>query len=211
MPQVRPEHYRTDEYNSVERFCSYAHQLKLITGLNVKSILEVGPGAFLVSDALKRRGYEVTTCDFDPELGADITADVRSLPFPDGAFDLVMACQVLEHLPFNNFTTSLHELQRVSNKYVIISLPCSGLGWNIITRFPFIQTLFNRRLIEASVWIPLPFRGFSLTQQHYWELDAFRTPKRAVRKHLSTNLKIMSETRPNLAKYQYFFTAEKPA
>jgi SAM-dependent methyltransferase len=209
MPQVRPEHYRTDEYNSVERFCSYAHQLKLIAGVDVQSILEVGPGTFLVSDALKRRGYDVTTCDFDPGLGADVTADVRKLPFGDSSFDLVMACQVLEHIPFEEFTRAIKELSRVTSRFAIISLPMRKVGFAAMIRFPFIETLFRKKHVAVSVSIAARFAGFEASRQHYWEIDAQHTPLKRVRTALYQSLKIVSEGSPPWNGYHYFFVLTK--
>jgi SAM-dependent methyltransferase len=209
MPQVSPEHYRTDEYNSVERFCSYAHQLKLIAGLDVESILEVGPGTFLVSDALKRRGYNVTTCDFDPELGADITADVRRLPLADGSFDLVMACQVLEHIPFQDFETALVELRRVTRKIALISLPCRMLALSVLCRFSAIERLFKRKHVEFSLRIPRSYSGLDTNGEHYWEIDRSTVPLKEVRQLISRHFKIAYEGYPAFNKYHYFFVVSK--
>ena len=209
MPQVRPEHYRTDEYNSVERFCSYAHQLKLIAGLDVQSILEVGPGTFLVSDALKRRGYDVTTCDFDPDLGADVTADVRRLPFEKSAFDLVMACQVLEHIPFEEFDKAVEELRRVASRYVLVSLPHRHTGLTMLLRFPLIETLFKRKFIEFGCRVSAPFGGFEASKQHYWEIESAKTKLSLIRSKLSKGFASFRESRPVLNKYHYFALLEK--
>jgi SAM-dependent methyltransferase len=46
---------------------------------------------------------------FDP--GADVKADLRDLPFDDGAFDLILSSHVLEHLPDD--APALAELARV--------------------------------------------------------------------------------------------------
>lgn len=209
MPQVHPEHYQKDEYNSVERFCSYAHQLKLISGLDVKSILEVGPGTFLVSSVLSRRGYKVTTCDFDPKLGADVTADVRRLPFGNNTFDLVVACQVLEHIPFEDFDKALDEIKRVSSRYVLISLPHRCTGFTILLRFPFIETLFKKKFFEFGFQVSAPFRGFEASKQHYWEIESAKTHLNLIRAKLAKAFSGLRESRPVLNKYHYFALLEK--
>ena len=184
-PQVSPEHYRTDEYNSFERFCSYAHQLKLVSGLDAQSILEVGPGTFVVSDVLMRRGYNVTTCDYDSFLGADVTADVLRLPFGNNTFDLVMACQVLEHIPFERFDEAVNELKRVASRYVLVSLPHRHTGFTMLPRFPFIQTLFKRRFFELGFRVSTRFPGFESSKQHYWEIDSGNSGLDLIRSKLS--------------------------
>jgi len=65
----------------------------------------------------------------DPELAAHwstrgVTAvfgDVDALPFPDDAFDLVLAIEVLEHVPSPD--AALREIARVARADVVLSVP----------------------------------------------------------------------------------------
>jgi SAM-dependent methyltransferase len=50
-----------------------------------------------------------------------VVADARRLPFEDGRFDLVIACEVLEHLPDPEH--ALAECARVSRRHVLASVP----------------------------------------------------------------------------------------
>jgi SAM-dependent methyltransferase len=211
MAQVTPEHYRTELYNSVERFASYAHQLQIVSQLKTDSVLEVGPGTFLVSDALKRRGYKVTTCDFDPDLGADVTADVRKLPFKDRSFDLVIACQVLEHIPFDDFETALKEIRRVAKSGAVISLPCRRFGLSVTLRLSGMSHVLGRKSLDMSLLVPRKFTGFKKSHQHYWEIDLATTPLRRVKRCLSRYFIIISSGSPPINKYHYFFTLENRA
>lgn len=54
---------------------------------------------------------------------ATLTADVIRLPFPDGAFDLVICSEVLEHIP--DHETAMRELVRVlkPGKDLVVSVP----------------------------------------------------------------------------------------
>ncbi len=45
------------------------------------------------------------------------------MPFENASFDLVTCLEVLEHLPFDVYSKALFELERVSKKYIIISVP----------------------------------------------------------------------------------------
>lgn len=49
--------------------------------------------------------------------------DAAKLDFPDDSFDVVVACEVIEHLPFGVFERALAEFVRVSRKYIVISAP----------------------------------------------------------------------------------------
>jgi SAM-dependent methyltransferase len=88
-----------------------------------RRVLDVGCGAGPLLAALRERGAVVTGVDSSTKMlelarqrlgdGADLhPADLRSpLPFPDGAFDDVIACLVLHYL--EDWTAPLTELRRV--------------------------------------------------------------------------------------------------
>jgi len=91
--------------------------------------LEVGAHDGYVSYLCKGQNKEVITtdisrrsCERAHSRGLDVVVcDARFLPFKDSLFDTVLAGELLEHLP--NMGLALSEIQRVSKKRVIISLP----------------------------------------------------------------------------------------
>lgn len=52
-----------------------------------------------------------------------VEADIRNLPFPDSYVDTVMACDVLEHLPWDDVHQALREARRVAKQRVLITIP----------------------------------------------------------------------------------------
>ncbi|MHC4534745.1 MAG: class I SAM-dependent methyltransferase [Planctomycetota bacterium] len=50
-------------------------------------------------------------------------SSIVNLPFEDESFDLVTATEVLEHLSYEDFKRGILELQRVSKKSIVISVP----------------------------------------------------------------------------------------
>ncbi len=64
--------------------------------------------------ALARAARRVPDADLRP-------GDVRALPYPDGAFDLVVCTEVLEHV--EDPETALRELLRVSRGRVLVTVP----------------------------------------------------------------------------------------
>lgn len=208
--QVKKEHYFKKKYDDLDRFISYFYQINLARETEPETILEIGKGNGTVSDYLKKLNYKVTTCDFDENLKPDYVADVRKLPFPDNSFDAVLAYEVLEHLPFEDFEKALGELKRVSKKNVLISLPYRSTGFEWMLKFPLIRTLFKRDFLNLFLRIPLKFGGIEVSGQHYWEIDGGKYPLRKVRKILKENLRITKEFRPPLNHYHYFFALEKP-
>ena len=209
MPQVKKEHYFQKRYDDLERFISYFYQIDLAREDKPETILEIGKGNGTVSDYLKKLDYKVTTCDFDENLKPDYVVDVRKLPFPDNSFDAILAYEVLEHLPFEDFEKALGELGRVSKKIVLISLPYRSTGFEWIFKFPLIKTLFKKDFFDLFLRIPLKFGGIEVSGQHYWEIDGGQYPIRKIRKFLKKNFLILKELRRPLNHYHYFFTLEK--
>ena len=96
---------------------------------DVRSVLDVGCGnGEITNDFCKERKIRVVGCDRSAAALAHVTVEkVRAecdvLPFDDGEFDLVMCSEVLEHLPKATLEKTVKELARVSNRYVLISVP----------------------------------------------------------------------------------------
>jgi SAM-dependent methyltransferase len=211
MTQVNKKHYFRKKYDSLDRFISYFYQVDLALEVfesNTNKILEIGKGNGFFSDYMKKLGVKVTTCDFDNNLQPDIVADIRSLPVSDNSFDLVTAFEILEHIPFEDVPKALSELNRVSKKRVILSLPYRSTGIEWIFKFPGIRTILKIPFLSLFLRIPLKFGGIKVSGQHYWEIDAWRTPLASVRKLLKKQFKILTELSPPLDKYHYFFVLE---
>lgn len=215
-PQVKKEHYLRRKYDTLERFTSYYYQIDSIHEAMLSAgnksdfkILEVGKGNGFVSDYLKKFDYNVTTADFDPELKPDVVADIRKLPFQNGSFDLVMACEVLEHLPFQDFEKTLEELKRVSGKHVMISLPYRSTGFEAVFKFPFVRSLLRTSFLDLFFRIPLKFGGIEVSKQHYWEIDIWKYSFRKIKNIIGKHFKIVKAVRPVLNHYHYFFLLEK--
>lgn len=95
-------------------------------------VLEVGVGEGEVADRVRARwaGVPYAVVDLpDRSLAAGwhrrglagAFADIGRLPFPDDRFDLVLAIEVLEHVP--DPALALAELARVARRHVVLSVP----------------------------------------------------------------------------------------
>lgn len=96
------------------------------------SILEVGVGEGEVSTRVRRRypAARLVGVDLpDEQLAtswerhglAGAFGDITRLPFPDDAFDLVLAIEVLEHVA--DPAGALRELRRVGSSQLVLSVP----------------------------------------------------------------------------------------
>ena len=106
-------------------------------------ILEVGCGEGYLSAFLAEKlpsSVDIEACDLSLEkIPADINPRIKlreasaySLPWPDREFDLVVCCEVLEHL--TDPLIALKELSRVTNGYVLLSVPREPL-WRLLNVF----------------------------------------------------------------------------
>jgi ubiquinone/menaquinone biosynthesis C-methylase UbiE len=207
--QVKKGYYLRKKYNDLERFISYYYQIATVIDLGVDNILEIGVGNKLTADYLKSLEIRVTTCDFDDQVKPDILGDVRDLPVSDNSFDAVLAFQILEHLPFEEFPRALSELKRVSRQYVVISLPFRSTYFELVIKFPFIRTLLKKHWLDLTLRKGVKFPGFEAGGQHYWEIDQHQYKLKNIKKILKEHFDIVREFSPVLDKYHYFFVLKK--
>ncbi|MFH1985712.1 MAG: methyltransferase domain-containing protein [Pseudomonadota bacterium] len=164
-PQVAPDHYAGSSYDSKERFISYWYQINEIFLLQPSRLLEIGIGNRFVSRYLKDHNQDITTLDIDYRLMPDVVGSVLSIPFRDKYFDTVTCCEILEHLPYSEFLNSLREINRVTKKHVILSLP------DITTVYRFLIELPRFRTIKKSIQHPFHRSAEHIFDgQHYWEI-----------------------------------------
>jgi SAM-dependent methyltransferase len=107
--------------------------LSLVRERGSGTLLDVGSGALGLADFLDDR-WAVTALDVSfgdygawsrpPSTRATrVTGDVRDLPFPDGAFDVVVAVDLLEHIAPADRARALGELARVARVRTIVAAP----------------------------------------------------------------------------------------
>lgn len=114
--------------------------IQAIASEKASSILDVGC----------RNGIILANVNLKTKFGLDVTyygplnnfifikADAEHLPFKPEAFDIVTACEVLEHL--YDMDTAINEIKRVTKKdgYIIITIPndvLNSLGRAFLLRF----------------------------------------------------------------------------
>jgi SAM-dependent methyltransferase len=97
-----------------------------------RSVLEVGVGEAEVANRVRARYPDARFVGIDlpdPELAGHWAesaltgtfADIAQLPFPDASFDLVLAIEVLEHVPDPD--AAVRELSRLATGDLVLSVP----------------------------------------------------------------------------------------
>jgi len=168
------EGYYTDGYFSPAQFISFAEQIRLVHSLKRKNLLEIGIGNALVSDFLRKAGFNVTTFDINPNLNPNVVGSVTDLvqTLQQRKFDLVLCAEVLEHMPFEYFEQAIENIAATTNEYAILTLPRSqkvifDIQFNIkIPKLPY--------MVKGLFWaIP----NSNINSEHHWELDSNKKTK----------------------------------
>ena len=206
--QVDTDHYDAAAYNDKPRYYSYVEQIVETGNLKPTSVVEIGIGNGFTTRGLRDLGIAVTTVDFDATLCPDFVASVCSIPLPSGSTDVSLCFEVLEHLPFDQFSIALRELARISREWVFISVPdCrsairleASRGWLPIKTF---QRMFSN--FPPRKPFPCHFDG-----QHYWEIGKLETPETRVLDTIrQSGLQIERHYRLPLNPYHHFFMLKK--
>lgn len=139
---------------------------------DVKTVLEIGCGDGRIASPLATRAdvtvveYSLSTLRRCPSQGLKrVQATGPCLPFADHSFDLVLCCEVLEHLPESMFQSTLEEMRRTSRRYVVVSVPLNENLLEEAALCPWCGELSHRyghvRSFDRSRFVAL-LPGFSL-------------------------------------------------
>lgn len=202
--QVRKSHYKFEHYVGKARWNSVWHQLDEIIKLNPGNVLEIGPGPGIFKNVAGIFGVNVETLDMDPELKPDHVGSVTNLPFADGAFDVICAFQVLEHLPYEESMKAFREISRVSGKYVVISLPDVKPVWHYQFHIP--------KYGKYNFSIPRPFFRSpenKYDREHYWEINKRGFPLSRIVQDFSSIIPLMKTYQVVENSYHRFFVFSK--
>ncbi|MBU1863736.1 MAG: methyltransferase domain-containing protein [Candidatus Omnitrophica bacterium] len=176
------------------------HQIDEVRKVSPHTVLEVGVGSSFVSRYLQNY-YNLTTLDISNDVGPDCVGSVTHFPFKDNTFDVVLCCEVLEHLPFSDFEAALSELKRIAKRRVIMSLP---------DKRPFFPVQFP---IIGRIKIPYFFfhqPEHIFDGQHHWEINARGTELKKILETIENMNFAVIDTYQVFENYKHrFFMLEK--
>lgn len=203
--QVEPDTYFSQDYDSKGRFCSYWHQIQESISLKPEKMLEIGIGNGFVSKYLQERGLDIVTLDIDRRLKPGIIGTILDLPFANESFDVVVCCEVIEHLPFGDLNKAFSEIFRVSNSFAVLSTRDVSRVYHFNVGVPLIGEI--KRLIPLPN-LRKPTHNFD--GQHYWEIGKAGYPlKRVMAEMQNVGFQVVRTYRV-FEKYQHgFFVLKK--
>ena len=215
---------------SYKRLQSHLMQIYLALKTNPKNILEIGIGAKIVSATLKNY-CDVITADVDKSLEPDFILDISNSKdfdqFDDNSFDLIIICEVLEHVPYTNLDSILKSLRRITKKYVIISVPNQkniykltlfkrGYDSKIFTPYfrflnLFIELInkFGTVLADIHYRMKKKKRKFKFDGEHYWELGIEDYTLEKFENQIQKYFKVIMQGRLRENFYHHFFLLKK--
>jgi ubiquinone/menaquinone biosynthesis C-methylase UbiE len=196
------------KYIGEKRMHSFAHQCNAVMSLQPESILEIGVGSGIVATILSKLGLTTTTLDIQPDLNPDIIASADRIPSENNSFDVILCCQVLEHLPYNDFKKCLQEFSRVAKKGCILSLPDSSRWYYGKIKLPLIGEVFvNLPSIKRSQRFP---RERYSTMGHHWEIGYRESPLSKIQNDIEdSGWRIVKSWRVPELGWHRFFKLEK--
>lgn len=205
--QISSDHYRFETYMSRPRWGSLHACLDQISKLDeLDSILELGPGSGILGAILKHQGYKYVSCDIADDVGATYVGDFTKLVARLPKVDCVVACQVLEHMPYSKSMEYISAMASFSSRYIVISVP------NLETVYQVHVTLPRRKELIIGLRKPIFRRKrFKFNGQHYWELGCKEVPVNRFLSDLGAidGWMLIQSFRVSANPYHHFFVLER--
>lgn len=161
------EAYYADSYFTYEQLWSFVEQIYHIRQLKPINMIEVGIGNGFVSGFIRTSGIKVKTFDINPSLEPDIVASVHDIHHfvAPKEFDLISCCEVLEHLPFEDFEPTIKTFSSICDQ-LFLTLPAAGrsFGFGGVIHLP-------KYYSWLSLWLKMPNQKNQLADVHFWEIN----------------------------------------
>lgn len=116
------------DYDSDKSILTKAGDIANLIPHDVQSLLDVGCGNGIITNYLADRIPDVVGVDLSESALREVKAKTvvsssDQLPFEDNYFDMVFSSQLLEHLPAESLNLTIKHFKRVSNRYILVTVP----------------------------------------------------------------------------------------
>ena len=210
--QVKSNHYSFDNYLDSGHWKSYYNQIRACfrNAQKGSNIVIIGKGDNIVPLILKQilKGCTITTIDFAQDLSPDICCDILELSknYNPNSADIVLCCQVLEHLKFERFNRCLNEISTILKPggTLILSLPDGGILFRLDVSIPRIKFLIQKKICRIYK------KRHTFNGQHYWEINSAKPYRiKRIRSHIENYFIIEQEYLTQGYEYHRFFICKK--
>lgn len=219
-----------------KRLQSYLMQIYLTMNLKAGNVLEIGNENGFVSNVLKQY-CNLTTLDFREEFNPDLFIDITNLnqldTLENNAYDLILICEVLEHIPYNEIDGILQILKKKTKKYIVISVPNTCAYFNLTFFHHGLDRLYSNTLKKIVSMFSIKigkvlskldynfrkkhkkfaFQGYNLDlhkyPRHHWELGIDKYSTKTFKKLLNKSFTIVKEGRLREHPWHHFFILKK--
>lgn len=215
------------EEKHVHSICLQVREIAMLPKDEVKTILEIGPGGGFFKMILSSMGYTVKTLDLQPDYEPDYLGDFRSFSEEGLCFDVVCAFEMLEHLPYEDFTESVKKISKLAKNYVYFSFPYQCRQFFLSFQLPRIPKIGYWKLFEPlskrhefSLILNNPFTPDIDTEKfkdrpdkhnpHYWEIGRKSFPEKQVLSDIeSCGLQVIKKFHSKIHPYHFFILCKK--
>jgi len=157
MLDIKSEYYEQSSFWKSDYYTTAAVIERISEAINsipidTKTILDIGcgNGVFInrLTDEFPDRFEKIVGLDPCNEAlkyvkTEKVNQNINGIPFESNSFDLVSCLEVLEHLPQRDFKKGLSEIQRVSSKYILVSVPNDEILEQLLVACPKCCCAFN--------------------------------------------------------------------
>lgn len=198
--------YFNDAYFDLRQLMAQMTQIKMIHDLRPADMIEVGIGNGLTSSFLGRSGLDVVTADINPNLKPDICCPLSELPARTQGrqFDLVVCCEVLEHMPLSELDKNIASL-RAMGKRLFLTLPGYSRSFGVSGTYKipgrsakefYLYWFFDKDIDLAGT-------------EHFWEVGSEKeTSRSSIISRLKTHYPTVRSGRVSAQPNHIYFIAE---
>jgi ubiquinone/menaquinone biosynthesis C-methylase UbiE len=136
-----------EDYDPDSVIMEKALKIKELIPEDVSTILDVGCGNGIITNELVEK-WQVIGLDSSKEAlkslqCTTLLSSATEIPVPDRSFDLVLSSEMLEHLNDEDLVKAVNEIKRVSNKYLVISVPNNEYLDASLVKCPVCSNIFH--------------------------------------------------------------------